>query len=426
MKKQRKKYRIEKPQGGFDHVTSTTGFYSFNPVERPLSEGGKPVESHAVGRTRRHDAAEGRGPQKMDPREKMALIAILKLAVLIIVLIIVLFMLRMGIKLYEESIWVNTVQPPEASPLLQEVDLVQEFDIADQASRDQFAERVEMWKEAERLVANADLLLQRKIYDEAILLCQEALRHDPAHLGALERLGELHYAKGDYVKAVNAYIRLLSVDPSRKDTRKKLIESLSAYGDFKAVKYMAEWYREENRFDAEVDRYLARAHFGLEEYEEAARAYERVLVEIPDDYDSMDRLATACMRIGAWEKALRPLEKLRTHRFRDPVYMKNIAVCHAQLEQPSETVQVLVRAAQTFGQQVVLSMIQDPQLDPVRTEREFRALVDRIGGEEFRMGLEDMMIRETSKPLLPDVDERLRLDLRLKEEPGQELLPNAQ
>ena len=158
---------------------------------------------------------------------------------------------------------------------------------------------------------SADVLLQRNIYDEAIKQCQDALRRDPFHHGALERLGRLYYAKGDHVEAVNAYIRLLSVDPSQKKTQKRLIDALDALGDYGAVRYMAEWYLEQHMFDADIQLYLANALYAQESFEEAAKAYDRVLRESPMDVQVMERQADAYMQVQQYEKALVPLSKLR-------------------------------------------------------------------------------------------------------------------
>ncbi len=390
MKKKHTKHREERPSIGFDHISSSTEFYSASPVERPLSAGSEASDSHHVHQTERHHAALGRRPERMDPREKLALLAILKSIILLLVLMIAFFMLWKGISLYEESIWLGHADIPDQSPVLQEVELVEGFDIQNQGSREQFAKRIELWKEADRLVRSADVLLQRNIYDQAIEQCQDALRRDPAHLGALERLGRLYSAKGSHVEAVNAYIRLLSVDPSKKKTQKQLIEALAAFGDYAAVQYMAEWYFEQNTYDVDVHRYLAQAHYAQEDFAAAAAAYGQVLRESPVDIQAMEQQAAAYMQVRQYEKALVPLAKLREINLQNPVYYKQIAICNAQLPDGQETVRTLERAVQLFGRQMVLGLLADPQLDPVRENRAFQAFTDRVGGKEFRLGIEEL------------------------------------
>ncbi|MCK4564551.1 MAG: hypothetical protein KAU94_07745, partial [Verrucomicrobia bacterium] len=270
MRKKHEKNRSRRSSEDPSHPSSGSNveFYAASPTEKPLYGDRTVSDSKQVHRTSRHRASTGRREEKMDVREKRALMAILKSIIIIFLLGIAFFMLWKGISLYEESIWLDHAKEDEGSPVLQEVVLVEDFDIQNQDTREKFADRVELWREADRLVRSADALLLRSIYDQAIERCQDALRLDPAHMGALERLGRLYFEKENHVEAVNAYIRLLSVDPSRPDIQKKLIQSLDAFGDAEAVMYMAEWHLEQNMYDAEIQLYLANARYTREEFAE--------------------------------------------------------------------------------------------------------------------------------------------------------------
>lgn len=393
MKKKNRQRRTEGSPGGFTPLSSSADFYAASPAERPLNDDNAPSNAHDVRETMRHRTVAGRRLEKMDPREKMALVAILKLVVLIIAVVIAFLMLRKGIGLYEESIWMEHAGAPEKSPVLETLAVTGDFDIRNQESPEQFAERIALWKEADRLVDSADALLRRNIHDQAIEQCQQALRHDPSHRGALDRLGQLYYAKGAYVEAANAYIRLLSVDPSHAKTQKRLIEALDALGDSSAVKYMAEWYLEGNVSDSDVERYLANALYAKEDYAGAAKEYARVLRTAPLDVEALEKQASAYMLLQQYEDALVPLDVLRRNYNQNPDYYRQVAICRAQLKQAHETVQTLALAAQVFGQQRVLGFLPDPKFDPVREERVFQAFVDRVGGRDFRMGIEELARR---------------------------------
>ncbi len=406
MRRKKKKTTTERASGGYEHLPVETDFYTGSPSEQPLYQDKPVVESHRVRKTGRHQAVQGRRKETIDPREKMALLAILKSVVMILLLGIAFFMLRKGIKLYEESVWMENQVVQEASPVMREVTRVEEFDIANQDARELFAERIEVWKEAERLVRSADNLLKRDNYEQAIARCQDALRVDPSHMGALEHLGILYFEKEMYVEAINAYIRLLSVDPSRVDLQEKLIQVLDKHGDASAVVFMARWFLEENNYDEDIQRYLANALFLQEEYIEAALAYERAVKDAPNDILSLEKLAQSRIYLEEYEKALSTLEKLRESNYRDQNYYRQIAVCNAQLGKSTETVQTLGKAAHLFGQNIVVGWIQDPRLDPVREDRTFQAFADRVGGEEFRMWLEKVaktMDGEERKDITPQL-----------------------
>jgi len=406
MKKNKKK-SAGNAAGGFSQSSGNTDFYTGGaPAEKPLYQHRSAAENHRVQQTGRHKVAADRRKATADPREQMALLAILKMGALILFLLIAFFVLWKGIKLYEDRIWRETQTSAEISPLMQEVALVKEFDIQDQDARDLFVERVEQWKEAERLVRSADALLKRNNYDHAVERCQDALRVDPSHMGALDHLGELYFAKGLYGEAINSYIRLLSVDPSRPDLQKKLIQVLDARGDSSAVIYLARWHFEQNNHDAAVQRYLAHALFAQEEYIDAVEEYDRVLVDSPCDALALETQAKAYMYLEQYEKALVPLAKLREVDHENQACYKLIIECHAQLGNAEKAVQTLGLSAHLFGQNVVIGWIRDPLLDPVREERSFQIFADRVGGEEFRKWLEKVA-KSMDADVRKDVDPQL-------------------
>ena len=406
MRRKKKSKATERVTGGYEHLPVETDFYTGSPSEKPLYQDRPVEESHRVRKTGRHQAVQGRRKETVDPREKMALLAILKTVVMILLLGIAFFMLYKGIKLYEESIWMDNQVAKEASPVMKEVAVVEEFNIGGQNANDFFEDRVGVWRDTTRLVRSADSLLKRDNYELAISRCQDALRINPSHTGALERLGELYFEKEMYVESINAYTRLLNVDSSRVDLQEKLIQSLDKYGDAKAVVFMARWYLQENVYDEDVQHYLANALYLQEDFSEAAIAYERAVKDDSKDIRSLERLALCRIYLEDYELALETFEKLRESNYRDQNYYRHIAVCNAQLGKSTETVQTLGKAAHLFGQNIVVGWIQDPRLDPVREDRSFQAFADRVGGEEFRMWLEKVaktMDGEERKDITPQL-----------------------
>lgn len=418
MRKNKQEKQSAHAPGGFDHTVSNSDFYTGAPTEQPLYQDRPGLDRKHVRKTARHKAVTGRRKEAVDPREKMALLAILKTAVLILLLLIAFFMLWKGIKIYEESVWMESQPEAEISPVMSELPVPEQSDSLE-LTGESFASRIEAWSEAERLVGLADALLLRNNYDAAIERCQAALRLVPAHMEALEKLGVLYYEKGMYPESINTYIRLISVDPSRKDLNMFLIKALDAHGDSSSVIAVAQWFREAHGFDDDVQRFLAHAYFEREEYAEAATAYELVLKDTPQDVTALQSLATSYIRLEQYDKALMVLDQLRIINYRDANCYKQIAICQAQLGNGLETVQTLGKAAHLFGQSLVVGWIQDPQLDPVREDRTFQAFTDRVGGEEFRLYLEKM-----AKAMEGDADEGIdpQLTLPEREEFNEELL----
>ncbi|WP_372807274.1 tetratricopeptide repeat protein [Pontiella sp.] len=409
MRKKRQNSSPDHGTVGFDHLATSADLYSSGtPAEQPLYDNRRVSDAGHVHKTGRHQAVVGRRKETADPREKMALLAILKSVIVILLLMITFFLLWKGIKLYEEKVWMETQGEKELSPVLRDVVLIEEIDIAKQDAEKVFAERIKVWRESQRLIGSVDTLLARGNIDQAIKRCQDALLLDPAHSGALERLGELYFEKGLFIESVNSYIRLLSVDPSREDLQVKLIQSLDALGDSKSVVFMAKWYQEDNLYNEDVQRFLANALFVQKQFAEAAKAYERVLVDNANDIVAREKLADSYMQLEQYDKALTTLETLRVSNYREQRYYYGIAVCNAQLRNSEETVQALGKAAHLFGQKVVVAWVKDPKLDPVREDRAFQAFADRVGGEEFRKWLEQMA-RTMDGPEREEVTPQLKL-----------------
>jgi len=416
MKEKIKKSKLPHNRGGNKPPASpSSDFYSATPTERPLHDDRRSGNTRDVRKTSRHQKVMGKRKEQIDIREQAALVAILRSIIMILLLLVIFFVLWKGTSLYEESRIAADLEKAstnlEQTSVMKAIELIEDFDIKNQDARKLFIERIENWKEADRLVRSADALLLRNIYDQAIAQCKDALKVDPSHRGALERLGKLYFAKKDYADAVNIYIRLMSVDPAHKEIQKNLIQALDAYGDDKAVIYMATWYFDQNTYDPDIQRYLANALFDQEKFDEAITAYRRVLRDSPEDLLAMERLATAYMQNKQYEEALDLLESLRKKNYRNPTYYKQIVICNAQLERGKETVDALGRAAQLFGEQIALNLIQNPQLDPVRKDPAFQSFADRVGGEEFRLWLEKMAQGiKVGKQDLPK-DQPLRLEV---------------
>ena len=392
-KKQKKNESSQNTSDGIP-LSIPSDFYSGSPTEQPLHENHQNTNTREVRKTSRHQKVMGKRKERGDLRDKAALLGILRLIIGALLLLIAFFTLKKGIGFYETSRITKDLEKSssmkEQTSIMQAVELIKNFDIQNPNTRKLFSKRVESWKEADRLVRTADVLLLHNIYDQAIAQCQDALKIDPSHQGALKRLGELYFAKKNYINAINIYIRLMSVDPSQKEIQKNLIQALDAYGDDKAVTYMATWYFDQNTYDPDIQHYLANALFDQEKFDEAITAFNLVLRDSPENVSAMERLATIYIQTKQYEKALDLLQTLRQKNYRNPIYYKQIVICNAQLGRGKETVDTLGRAAQLFGEQMTLKLIQDPQLDPVRDNAAFRSFADRVGGVEFRLWLEKM------------------------------------
>ena len=408
--------------GNIDNLPESNDFYTGAPTERPLYQVRREADRMRVRKTGRHQAVRGRRKEATDLREKMALVAILKAGILLMVLVICFFALWKGIGIYEEKLFDERQPAVEVSQVLTHLQGAASAD-ASTTAEVSFAERVEMWKKAERLVGTVDNLLLRGNVEQAIQRCNEALEVDPTHMETLKRLGSIYFDQGMYVEAINTYIRLLSVEPSDPGLQIELLKALNAYGDSEAMIAVALWYNEQNSFNTLVHHYLANAYFAQENYPEAIKAYERVLVDEPEDIESLNNLSIAYMQQEEYKKAVDTLDTLSIVDLRNPDCYKRMSFCYAQLGKEESVVQTLGKSAHLFGPNVVAQWIQDKKLDPVRMERSFQIFADSVVTEEYRKYLE-RMAKTMEQSDEPEIDPQLELPKNEIVEP--ELLRNRQ
>jgi len=418
MNKRLKKENNSKPVTKLGNVPVEGDLYTVTPTEKPLHDTMNKAGERNPRRTSRHHVHKKRQESNVDPRDKAALVAVLRYSIIIVILIISFFLLKRGIDLYEKNIeFKYRSSLATSSPILGTNGPIEDSAVEKRTLEEQIPEFVRRWNEVERHVRAADALLERKIYEQAIERCQQALALDHTHIGALQRLSEMYYLKGNYRGSVNTLVKVLNIDPSREEIQKNLILSLVALKDWKSVVAMAEWYLNRNGTDLEIQKYLAQALYAEERYEEVVPIDTRILTEEPENVASLKRLGKIYIRLGQYAKAAECYKKLRNTDNEKPEYYRELAVCYAQLHQPNDTVNVLARASNIFGERVVIEWLKDVSMDAVRGERVIQQFVDRVADEKTRKWLEllaeNMKKRETKIPKVKvDADTEKLIELK--------------
>jgi tetratricopeptide (TPR) repeat protein len=387
----KKKYRTNPHNSGaFEPSDNHSDFYNGAPGERPLYQEKRDTgDARYVQKTSRHQAAAGHRKETADPRDKNALLGILRAAIILVILLIAFFAFWKAVKLYEDNLWLNNQSSTDnSSPVIHNVAQGDQFDITAENGQELIAEQIVAWQKTERLIRTIEDLLIRNNVALAINRCQQVLALNPSHIGALEHLGQLYLDQTMYGEAINTYIRLLGLNPARIDFQLALLNALDLYGDSDAVIQVAHWYQDTNVYNEEVQHFLARAYYTQEKYEEAVPAFERVLKDSPRNAGILEKLAVSLLRLEQYEKALEVLEQQVDITYRDQECYRRIAICQAQLMQGKQAVETLGKSAHLFGPDRVASWIQDPLMDPIRMDRSFQILADNILSEEYRRYLE--------------------------------------
>ena len=405
VKKRKKQVRPAKPNA--EKITSVhSDFYVTLPGEEPLYNNRHRAAPSDLRTTARHRSATGKRKETAELRDKMALLAILKVSVLLVFLIIFFFILRKGVSLLEEK---RLADDSVMNSSMLESDKQAGVSSAVGTATDLSEEELVLACEtAERLLGDAISLERYDNIDEAIEKCQEALVLNPSHLRVLERLGMLYYSQGMYEESAHIYRQLIQSDPRQGKFQLALLKSLEVLGKSKEIVLVAEMYQEYNlEYNAEVQGYIASAYVQEAKFEEALSAYERLLKGAPQDAGLLKVYCGILMELGRYEDALGHLEKLRGLSHNDPDCNRSIVICNAQLEKAHEAVEMLALSGQLFDVETIVSWLEDPLLDPIRQDREFQKHVDRIAGEDYRKLLDRMaqdLRRAESRGISFDID----------------------
>lgn len=375
----------------FEPLSPTADFYGSKPDDYTLFEAHSRKKPTDTLRTGRHLPSQmNKENPNQDIRDKMALIALVKVGVLIVFLGLTAFFVKQIIGIYQQRMFLEYSLKAKADPVLQPLKVGAALSSEEVSSAESFVERIDIWRGAQRYYLTAKNLMMRTMNVEAIDQCKEALRLLPTHAASLQLMGDLYFEQEKYVEAANAYIRLLSIDPTSGKYQKNLIRTLDAHGNTVAVTDMAEWYLEGNLNDLEIQRYMANALFAQDRHEEAEKAYAKILIQDPDLVQVKQRRAVSLLQLERYEEALVLFESLKKEDYYNPGYHRQVIICNAQLNRPSAVVDQLARSAQLFGQDEVLKWIESPKLDVIRDDSTFQAFTERVGGEDFRKWLQKM------------------------------------
>jgi tetratricopeptide (TPR) repeat protein len=109
------------------------------------------------------------------------------------------------------------------------------------------------------------------------------LNRDPENIRALELRGQTYVTGRGVVKGAEHYRRVLTLDPSRKDTQWRFIDCLLRLGTYDEASVHLEQLLRERPDDPEIVSRLARCYHALDRREEARQLLDPILAKYPDD-----------------------------------------------------------------------------------------------------------------------------------------------
>jgi len=231
----------------------------------------------------------------------------------------------------------------------------------------------------------------QKRYDEAEGFYERALKLDPHFTPLLNNLGNHYLEKGDIGRAEEAYLKVVSIDPSHPNANLHLAQmSVAAKKGDAALRYLGrlpatsqavpgvELLRAQaldmagQRAQAEAllrtiegqaggDPHiwfsLGMILVGWQRYDEGEKAFTRALNAAPSNPDILYNLGLAATRAGHLDRALEVFQTLLKQRPDDVDCLYNMARVYSNRDQDDQAVFLLVKAQQLAPNRPDISLL---------------------------------------------------------------------
>jgi eukaryotic-like serine/threonine-protein kinase len=185
-------------------------------------------------------------------------------------------------------------------------------------------------------------LISVKRFDEALMYMRRAQELDPRSLNINTAVGLPYYYARRFDKAIEEYQRTLQLDP--------------------------------NFYPANL--YLGLAYIEVGREKEAIKIFQRLRKVDEEGTDTAVCLAYAYVKAGQKNRARSILNSLHKLAARKHVGLSDLALVHAQLEEPDEAIDLLEEA---YAERELTSLILvEPMLDPLRGNPRFEAILKRL------------------------------------------------
>jgi adenylate cyclase len=184
-------------------------------------------------------------------------------------------------------------------------------------------------------------------FEEASASSRKAIELDPDDFIAHWTLGRIHFTSGEFDQAYTLYRRVIELKP----------EFLSAYVDLKMT---CQRLGRQQETDLLLNKLAERAPTHL--------------LQNPDDARARILYATALAELGRREDALRECSQALELTRDDPLMLYNCTCLYSRLGDPQRALQAL-RQAIGLGYENFAWLKQDPDMNPLRDNPEFQALV---------------------------------------------------
>ena len=322
-------------------------------------------------------------------RDISALGYIFRLFIVMIILIIFFGFIIFGISIYKERLLIEQKQILPSAVMTQ-VLVVNSNEFSSLNNQDFFDKQCTTWEEESENLRKINELYKFGYLEQALDHCNIVLNKNPYNQEALSKVADIFLELNRPIEAVNAYIRLLNLSQKNPTLLRKLITSLFELGDHQAVIKLSDWYYKSYVFNEDIHYLLFQSYIEVKNFDRALEISTRFSKSSSYYVDIINRKVEIFINKKRYNDAILNLDLVSKSRYRDPLFYKDYSRCHARLGNVSESVEILGKAANIFGQSVVLKWLLSEDYELILENNYFKAFSSRIGGQQIAKQLNQL------------------------------------
>ena len=315
-------------------------------------------------------------------RDISALSYILRLFILIILLIIFFGLIIFGIFLYKERLLVEKKQIPP-SAVMSEVLIVKTNNLNSLDNNDFFKNQCSLWEQESEDLRKINELYKFGYIQQALDNCNIVLNRNPYNQEVLLKAADIFLELNRPIEAVNAYIRLINLNQNNADLIEKLIKSIFELGDHRSVIDLSDWYYTSYVFNEDIHYLMYQSCIKVKEYNRALEISERFKSTSTYYIDVINKKIEILINANRYIDAISCLEIVSQFRYREPSFYRDYSQCYAKLGDVKSSVEILGKAANIFGQSLVLQWLLSDDYELILDDNYFKAFSSRIGGQQL-------------------------------------------
>ena len=234
------------------------------------------------------------------------------------------------------------------------------------------------WEAALDAAGDIRRLIDLGNFAQARERAERALEATPELVDLEFLYAQVLYRLGEFDKARDNLVDLLSHDPNYAEARVILARVFVGQQQFEEALTVGRWMLTSEPYNDEAHQIVATSFMNTGHPAQAIPHLRHIVEQDASNVLAQNDLAKAMSAVGDYTKATQLLERSLEENATVSISHYNLAVCYADQARVEDAVNVLTKAAGSFGNTFVQAWIQSRDFDAIRDEEPFVKFVGNL------------------------------------------------